>query len=107
MRFSGSLATKLVYLNSKPFMIKTTLNDLNPIEFSYYPFMISLDKHNKISNAFDDLSLKICVPSKTIGVNIKVFNLITNINEVENFVKYISYDSKCKLDSRKFNSNRK
>ena len=54
-------------------MIKPTLIDLNPIDFKYYPFMISLDKTNGSSNV---LSQKICVPKESKDINVKVFNMI-------------------------------
>ena len=56
-------------------MVRPTLFDSNPVEFKYYPFMISLDKCNGSCNV---LSPKICVPKKTKDINVKVFNKITN-----------------------------
>ena len=46
--------------------------------------MISLDKCNESCNFVDDLSTKICVPSKTKDRSFKVFNMITNKNEAKN-----------------------
>ena len=43
--------------------------------------MISLDKSNGSYNFADDLSTKICVPSKTKDTNVKVLNMIGNKNE--------------------------
>ena len=54
-------------------MIRPTLIDLNPVEFNYYQFMISLDKCNESCNAVDDLSTKISVPSETKDINVEVF----------------------------------
>ena len=70
-------------------MIRRTLFDLIPVELNYYPFMISLDKFSGICNSVDDISTKICVSSKTKDINIKVFNMITNINESKTMVKHI------------------
>ena len=61
--------------------------------------MVSLDKCNGSCNAIDDLSTKICVPSETKDVNVKVFRMITRINEVKSLVKHFSCDCKCKFDS--------
>ena len=61
--------------------------------------MVSLDKCNRSCNAIDDLSTKICVPSETKDVNVKVFRMITRINEVKSLVKHFSCDCKCKFDS--------
>ena len=54
---SESLATKSLFLNDKPGMVRPTL-DMNPVELKYYPFMISL---NKCTESFNVLSPKICV----------------------------------------------
>ena len=37
----------------------------NLFELNYYPLMISLEKYNYSYNAVDDLTTKICIPSKT------------------------------------------
>ena len=57
--------TKCVSLNDKPYMVIPTLIDLNPVEFKYYPFMFNLDKCSGSCNYGNDLSTKICLPSKT------------------------------------------
>ena len=83
LSFSGSLATKCVSVNNEPCRTRPTLIDLNHVKFNYYPFRTSLDKCNESRNAVDDLSTKICIPSETKGVNVKVFNMITRINEAK------------------------
>ena len=45
-------------------MTRPTLINLNPFGFNFYHFMISLDKCNGSCNAVDDLSTKVCLPSK-------------------------------------------
>ena len=62
LSFNSSLATKCVSLNDKPCMFRPTLIDLNPVELTYYLFMISLDKCN---GSYNVLSPKICVPKET------------------------------------------
>ena len=88
--FDESLATKSKALNNKVCMIRPTLIDLNPVEHNYYPFIISLNKGSGSCNAADDLSTKICVPSKIKDVNVKVYNITTGM---------ILCDFKCKLNS--------
>ena len=55
----------------------------------------------------DDFSPKVCVPSKTKGVNIKVFNEITKVNEAKTLVKHLSCDFKCNFGSTASNLNQK
>ena len=42
--FSESLATKCLFLNDEPCMVRPTFIDMNPVALKYYPFMISLNK---------------------------------------------------------------
>ena len=84
-------------------MIRPTLIDLNPVELNYYPFMNILDKCSGSCNAVDDLSKKICVPSGTKDVNVKIFDMITRIYEAKTLVKRINCDCKCKFNSKTCN----
>ena len=86
-------------------MIIPFLIDLNPLEIKYYPLIINLDKCSGICNSFDDLSTKICIPSKRKNVNVKVSNMIANENEVKTMLKHISCDCKFKFNSKTCNSN--
>ena len=61
----GSLATICVSFCNEPCMPRPTLNHLNPLKLNYYSLMISLGKYNRNCNVVNDLSLKICICSKT------------------------------------------
>ena len=52
-----------------------------------------------------DLSNKVCIPNKTEDLNLRVFNMITEIIESKTLAKHISCECKCKLDGTKCNSN--
>ena len=43
LSFSESLATKCLFLNDKPCMVRPAFIDLNPIELKYYSRIISLN----------------------------------------------------------------
>ena len=70
-------------------MTRRTLIDVNPIEFNYYWFMISLDKRNLSCNFVDGLSMKLCAPSQIKDVSVKVFNAITRMYEAKALVKHV------------------
>ena len=70
-------------LNYEPCTTMLTLIDSNLIKLNYYHFMVILDKCNGSCNAVDNLCTKICVPSETKDINVKVFNIITKINKVK------------------------
>ena len=104
LSLSESLATKCLFLSNELCMARPTLIDLNPVELKYYSFMIILEKCTGCCNA---LSSKICVPKETKDMNVKVFNMITNENDVKTMAKHIPCDCKCKLNSSTCNSNQK
>ena len=52
-----------------------------------------------------DLSNKVCIPNKTEDLNLRVFNMITEISESRTLTKHISCECKCKIDGTKCNSN--
>ena len=108
LSFSASLPFKCVSIKSleKQKKLDLLVFDLNPVELSYYPFMINLDKCNGSCNAVDDLRTKLCLPSETKQVNvIKVFNIKIVIYEAETMIKHISCDFKCKINSTTCISN--
>ena len=43
-------------------------------------------------------SNKICVPNKTEHLDVKVFNMITKLNESKTLMKHIPCDCRCKFD---------
>lgn len=62
----------------------------------YYPFLVSLDRCIKSWNTFDGLSNKVCISNKTEDLNLRVFNMVTEINESKTLTKYGL--CKCKLN---------
>ena len=93
--------TKCLFLNDEPYMVRSTLIDMNPVELKYYPFMFSI---NKCSGGCNVLSPKICVPKETKYINVKAFNMIKNKDESKAMTEHISCDCKCKFNSTKCNS---
>ena len=45
LSFSKSLATKYLFLNDEPCMVRPTLVDMNPNDLKYYLLIISLNKY--------------------------------------------------------------
>ena len=81
LAFSGLLATKCVSMNNQPYMARPSLIYLNPDEFYYYLFIISVDRCNGSCNTFEDPFDRMCVPSKIEDVNFQVFNMMKERNE--------------------------
>ena len=77
---SASNHTKCVLLSNQKCIIQHTLINLHPNEYTYklhyYPFAVKSDGCVRSSNTLNDLSNKVCVPSKTEDLNLRVFNMI-------------------------------
>ena len=56
------------------------------------------------SNILNDLSNRVCVPSKTEDLNLHIFDMITGINELKTLTKHISCKCKYNFDGRNCNS---
>ena len=69
----------------------------------YYPF--KLDRCVGSCNTLNDLSNKVCVPSKTEDLNLSVFIMVSRINELKAITMQISCECKCRFDGRKCNSD--
>ena len=94
---SGSNHTKCVLLSNLKCMIQPNLINLHPNEYShYYPFAVKSDRGFGSCNTLNDLSNKVCVPTKTGDLNIhyKCFNMITGKKESNILTKDISCEFK-------------
>ena len=92
-RVNASNNTKCVSLSNQECMTQLTLINLQPTEYSqefyYYPFTIKLDRCVESCNTLNDLPNKVCVPNKTEDLNLSMFNIITEINELKTLTKHI------------------
>ena len=106
---NGSNHTKCILLTNQKYMVQPTLIDLHPNEYSqefhYYSFLVKLDRFVGSCNTLNDLSNKVCIPDKTEGLHLSVFNMITGINESKILTKHISGECKCTFDGTKCNLN--
>ena len=71
--FNESLPLKCISMNNPPCIVIPTLIDLNPDEFHYYLFIISLDRYDGSCNTIQDAFVRVCVPNKMEDLNLNVF----------------------------------
>ena len=106
---SVSNLRKFASLSSQKCMIQPTLINLHPNEycqeFHYYPFAIKLDSCVEGINSVNDLLNKVCVLNKTEDLNLSMFNMITEINELKTLLRHISCKYKWKFNGKKCNSD--
>ena len=78
---------------------------MNAAKNFYYPFLVKLARCIGSCNTVNDLSNKICIPSKTGDLDLSVCNMITGTNESKTLTRHISCECNCKFDGTKCNSN--
>ena len=76
------------------------INSNDPI---FYPFSIKVNKCNGSCNNINDPYARICVPDTIKNLNVKVFNMISGINETG----HIKWKCKCRLDGIICNSKQR
>ena len=100
---------RVILVSNQKCITQPTLISLHPNEYSqefhYSPFAVKLDRCVGRCNTLNDLSNKVCVPSKTEDLNLSVFIMVSRINELKTITKQISCECKCRFDGRKCNSD--
>ena len=97
---SLSQANSLEYISMKNEECKVrpeivNINTNNPI---FYPFSIKVNKCNDSCNNINDPYARVCVPDTTKNLNVKVFNMISGINETRHIKWHETCKCICRLD---------
>ena len=88
LAFNFQGAIKRVSLNNQPCKARPTLADINSNETLFYPFTVSVNKYRGSSNTIDNSYGPVCVLNKVKYMNEKVFNLMSEVNEIRFIVKH-------------------
>ena len=70
-----------VSMNNQEFKARLKIIDINNNEPVFYPFSIKVNKCSGSCNNINDPYAKLCVPDVIKNINVKVFNLMSRINE--------------------------
>ena len=80
---------------------------MNSEKTGSYPFTVSVNNCAEICNTIDDPYARVCVRNKVKNMNVKVFNLMSWVNETKPLVQHQSYEYKCRLNDSVCNSKQK
>ena len=78
-------------------MSRPKIIDVNPNEPVFYPYSIRVNKCSGSFNNINDPFAKLCVPDVVKNINVKVFNLMSRINETRQIVWHESCKCVCRL----------
>ena len=68
-------------------------------EALFYPYNVQVNKCSGSCNTLDNSIEKLCVPNVIKGLNMKVYNFLTMLNETRNVLWHESCKCVCKLNS--------
>ena len=80
------------------------INSNNPI---FYPFSIKVNKCNGNCNNINDPYARICVSDVVKNLNVRIFNLMPQTNEMRHIKWHETFKCICRLDRIIFNSKQR
>ena len=89
-------ALECVSVTNQECMARPKKIDVNKNEIVFYPLSIKVNKCSGNCNNINDPMLKLCVPSIVRNMNIKVFSMLSRINET----RKITWHENCKCICR-------
>ena len=75
------LYTKCVSINNQECKVRPEIITINSNEPSFYPYSVKISECSGSCNNINDPYEKLCVPDVSKNMNVKVFNIISRINE--------------------------
>ena len=88
-----------VSMNNQGCKIRSEITIVNTNEPVFYPFSIKVNKCGGCCNGINDPYAKLCVPDVVKNINVKVFNLMSRINETRHIIWYETCKCICRLSA--------
>ena len=89
---------KFISLNNHPYQAGPTLFNINSDETLFCRFTVSANKCGRNCNIIDDPYARVSFASKVKNMNVKVFNLMSGVNETRFLVQHELCECKCRLN---------
>ena len=80
-------------------MPRPKILDINPNEPLYYPYSLKINKCSGSCNYINHPFAKLCVPDITKNINIKLYNLLAQVNETRHVLWHETCKCICRLSS--------
>ena len=77
----NAIPLKCVSMNNQECKIRPEIININSNEPLFYPYSVKISKCSGSCNNINDTYSKLCPPGVVKNINIKVFNLMSKINE--------------------------
>ena len=107
MTFFSFNALKCVSMNNQYCKVRPAIININSNESLFHPYSIPVNKCSSTCNDINNPYAKLCVPNVGKNMNIKVFNLISRINETRHVSWHETCKCKCKLHASVCNNKQR
>ena len=74
-------ALECVSMNNQECKIRSEIINVNTNEPMFYPYSITINKYKESRNTINDPYAKLCIPDTIKNINVKIFSLMSKINE--------------------------
>ena len=95
---------KCISINNQECKARPKIINVNNNEPVFYTYSINVSKCSGSCININDSYAKLCVPDIIKNINVKVFNLMSRINEIRQIIWHESCKCICRLISSVFNS---
>ena len=93
-----------ISINNQECKAKPKIIDVNSNEPVFYPYSIKVNKCSRSCSNINGPCAKLCVPDIIKNINVKVFNLMSLINETRQIMWHETCKCVCRLTSAVCNS---
>ena len=93
-----------ISMNNQECKARPKIIDVNNNEPVFYPYSIKVNKCSGSCSNINDPYAKLCVPDIIKNINVKVFNLMSRINETRQIIWHETCKCTCRLTSAVYNS---
>ena len=98
---------KCASMNNQERKIRSKIINLNTNEPMLYPFSLKVNKSSGSCNNINKPYAKLCVPDVVKNINVKVFNLMSRINETRHIIWHETCKCICRLSASVCNSRQR
>ena len=88
-----------ISMSNQEYKARPKIIDLNNNELVFYPYISKVNKCSGSCSNINDPSAKLCVPDIIKNINVKVFNLMSRINETRQIIWHETCKCVCRLTS--------
>ena len=91
-------------MNNQECKVRPQIINVNRGETLFFPFNIKTSKCSGSCNIINNPYAKLCVPNVAKDLNVKVFDLMSRINETRHIKWHETFKCKCILDANVCNN---